>query len=370
MVTFSLATLVGVVVLVTSGATWLNYVALSLAVGGAVVSHWWRWVGVGLAGLGPLVSALAPFPSTGDGVGSETVLIWSLVVFAAFYWSLQGTPGFPLGVGLGLLSAASFGLSSSRQWLDPLVVAALATTIASAAVGSAVSSQRRYLSEAEERQREATLTREAEIQRRIAEERVRIARDLHDMVGHQAAVVSMHLGAAEVHLAGDPEAAARDLSAARAGVQGVLRETQRILEVLRGSPADDTAPTADGTHLATLVESFRRAGHPIDAQLVDLPGNTAAEVGAALYRCLQEALTNAERHGSGITTVRLRESQGLVNLTVTNQASERPGAGREGHGLVGMRERVTAAGGTLTATGRSGTFTTNATLRLDGGPVR
>lgn len=368
--TFGLATLIGLVLLVSTGASWLNYFALTLTAGGAVLSNWWRWPGVIVASFGPLVSVVAPSTTTPNGVGSETVLIWSLVVFAAFYWALEGAKTFALGVGLGLMSALAFAVSSTAPWLDPLVLAALATTIASAAVGSAVSSQRRYRSEAERRLKEARLAREAEIDRRIAQERVRIARDLHDMVGHQVAVVNMHLGAAEVHLATDADATRSDLEAARGGVQGVLRETQRILEILRGTPtADDLAPSADHRSVPALLDSFAAAGMPLDTHLDQLPDDISPDVSAALYRTAQEAVTNAHKHGTGTIFVRLNRAGTLVDLTVSNPTG-RPSATPGGLGLVGMRERVTSAGGMLDVSPSSERFTIRATMRLDGKRVQ
>ncbi|MCC6496717.1 MAG: histidine kinase [Propionibacteriaceae bacterium] len=370
---FGLATLTGLVLLATQGVGPVAYLALAITVTGAVLAHWWRWPGIALAAAGPVLSTLSAAPTTPSGVGSETVLVWSLLVFAAFYWALAGTRPIILGLVTGAGSALAFGLASPNHWLDPLVAAALTTSVAAAAAGSAISSQRRYLAEAEGRRHDAELTKEAEIERRIAEERVRIARDLHDMVGHQTAVVSMHLGAAELHLATDTSAVATDLAAARAGVQAVLRETQRILEVLRPAPGEESAvvPLADHSHLEALIDSFRNAGSAIEADLDDLPEDTAADVAAALYRTVQEALTNAQKHGRGTTRLHLAVRPPTITLTATNglppSGVSTPGGG---YGLVGMRERVTAAGGTLATSSQDGTFRLTVELRTDGKKVR
>jgi signal transduction histidine kinase len=369
---FTLATLTGIVILATSESHLVNYVALAITVAGALAARCWRWAGISLFAIGPLLSTLATTPATSSGVGSETILVWSLVVFAAFFWSLNGTRAIPLGLTAGIGSGLAFAITSPLHWIDPLVGAALATTFAAAAAGSAVSSQRGYLAEAEGRRQDAKLTREAEIDRRIAEERVRIARDLHDVVGHQAAVVSMHLGAAELHLATDPEATAKDLKAARSGVQAVLRETQRILEILRVGPGEDGAlPVADQPHLLALVDSFRRAGSPIEADLDPLPAETTPDVSAALYRTMQEALTNAQKHGTGPTVIRLTVQPSTVQLQVTNPVKA-PGKvpTKGGYGLIGMQERVSAAGGTMKTSTNDATFLLEVSMRLDGRPLR
>jgi signal transduction histidine kinase len=192
------------------------------------------------------------------------------------------------------------------------------------------------------------------------------------MVGHQAAVVSMHLGAAELHLASDPAATAKDLVAARAGVQGVLRETQRILEILRLTPGEDgVVPLADQLHLEALIDSFKRAGLPIEASLDQLPDDAAADVNAALYRTVEEALTNAQKHGTGTTRISLRIERSEVHLEVRNPVDPAlPVPSRRGYGLVGMRERVTSAGGTLREYIQHGEFVLHVSMRLDAGPIR
>ncbi|MFT4305744.1 MAG: histidine kinase, partial [Microbacterium sp.] len=222
---------------------------------------------------------------------------------------------------------------------------------AAAAIGSGLRLQHRYLAVLEQRAAEAIATREREAERRVAEERVRIARDLHDVVGHEVAVVSMQLGIAEMAIPVDNTDARNALRAARAGVRNVLTESQHILAVLR-SPDHDaaTAPVPGVARIPELLTSYQQLGLTITATMDDLTdvGSTA---GVALYRVLQEALTNAHRYGTGSADIRISAAADHVALRVQNR--RHPGAARSGIGsglgLVGMRERINAAGGTLTA---------------------
>lgn len=146
--------------------------------------------------------------------------------------------------------------------------------------------------------REAEQGRQAAVERGVAQERLRIARDLHDGVGHQIAVVNMHLGAAEVHLS-DPRALRGDLVAARAAVQAVLRETQQILAVLRVDNAGERPQaTPSPAAVGDLVESYRQAGMVVNANIGSFGIALSGQSSVAVYRVVQEALTNAHKHGS------------------------------------------------------------------------
>ncbi|MHA6523608.1 sensor histidine kinase [Tessaracoccus sp. G1721] len=287
-----LASIVGLITQIAEGTGPAGYLALILTLAGCAVSYWLLWPGVLLAVSGPLLGGL---------LGAEQVLVWTLTVFAAFLWCLRGASALIVGPVVGLANYAAFTIVTGDGWLDPLALVVATLTLASAAAGSAVASRRQYLAEAK-------LTREAEIERRISEERLRIARDLHDMVGHQTAVVNMHLGAAEVHLPEGADRSRSDLEAARRGVQAVIRETHQILDILRLSPGDDaTAPNADFDHLAGLINSYRELGMAVEAHLDPAPAALDAEVSAATFRVVLEALTNARKHGTGPVSLTVRE---------------------------------------------------------------
>ncbi|OKI62315.1 sensor histidine kinase [Micromonospora sp. CB01531] len=234
-------------------------------------------------------------------------------------------------------------------------------------VAGLVSRQRRaYLEQVEQRAVEAERTREEMALRRAGEERLRIARDLHDSLTHSISVIKVQAGIA-VHLArkhgAEPSAA---LLAIQEASGAAMRELRATLDVLR-SPSD-----GDGVGLARvgeLAERTRAAGVPVQVTVTGQPRNLPAEVDQAGYRVVQEALTNVARHAGPATAqihVEYAPAQLTVSVTDDGQASPvRPVT--PGVGLRGMRERVTGLGGTLhTAARDGGGFGVQATFPLDG----
>ncbi|MFI5488443.1 sensor histidine kinase [Micromonospora echinaurantiaca] len=234
-------------------------------------------------------------------------------------------------------------------------------------VAGLVAGQRRaYLEQVEQRAIEAERTREEMALRRAGEERLRIARDLHDSLTHSISVIKVQAGIA-VHLARkhheEPSAA---LLAIQEASGAAMRELRATLDVLR-SPAD-----GDRVGLARvdeLAERTRAAGVPVRVTVSGPPRELPAEVDQAGYRVVQEALTNVARH-AGPATAQVHIEYAPAQLTVAvdddGQASpDRPVT--PGVGLRGMRERVTGLGGTLrTAARDGGGFAVRATFPLDG----
>ncbi|GAA1583243.1 histidine kinase [Actinomadura kijaniata] len=208
------------------------------------------------------------------------------------------------------------------------------------------------LRQAEGRAREAERTREEAALRRASEERLHIARELHDSLTHQISVIKVQAGVA-VHLArkrGEepPEAL---LAIENAGREAA-RELRATLAALRG--AEEPAHGLDA--LPGLLESARAAGVGATLTVPDRLPDLPDAVGRAAYRIVQESLTNVARH-AGPATASVRIEHGPGRLTVHVEDDGRPGSGGpsgSGVGLVGMRERVTALGGTLDAGPRHG----------------
>ncbi|MFJ5259650.1 sensor histidine kinase [Streptomyces sp. NPDC088387] len=214
---------------------------------------------------------------------------------------------------------------------------------------------RQYFAAVVERAERAERTREEEARRRVAEERLRIARDLHDLLAHSITVIGVQTSVAAHVLNADPErldraavaAALDDIAETCRSARGELRTT---LEVLRERDGSETrGPLPDLRGLGDLADTARLAGAKVDLSVTD--DDVPPAVGAAAYRIVQEALTNALRHGGrDDLTVRVRvyADTGVLRVTVTDDGAG-AGTGTPGFGLVGMRERARSVGGTLDA---------------------
>lgn len=201
----------------------------------------------------------------------------------------------------------------------------------------------------------------------VAIERLRLARELHDAVAHHVSMMGVQAGAARMVLGGDPERAAAALEQVEDSAREAIRELQGVLGTLRdvgATPGDDTPPTGSAVASLTvdripdLVGRASDNGVPTQFQVVGEPVRLPPLVSLNLYRIAQEALTNVRKHaGVGARVdVRLRYQDDAVELEVADdgRGSRRgPRIPSSGLGLVGMRERVTADGGTLEA-GRRG----------------
>lgn len=239
-----------------------------------------------------------------------------------------------------------------------------------AAVGDAVRNQREAVEAALGRAAAAEASREEEALRRVAEERLRIARELHDMVAHHISVINVQAGVASHLIETDPAGARSALVHVRTASQQVIEEMRVLVGLLRtDAQAQLVEPPAPGLDdVPALVDRMRAAGLDVSVEQRTLDHEVPATIGLTAYRIVQEALTNAARYGTGTATVAIAEDGGRLTLEVSNPV-EAPALPRteepsSGLGLLGMRERVAAAGGTVTVTpGRS--FVVHADLPLD-----
>jgi signal transduction histidine kinase len=189
--------------------------------------------------------------------------------------------------------------------------------------------------------------------RRIGEERLRIARELHDVVAHTMATINVQATAASHVLAEQPAAAAEALQTIRLASKDGLRELRAILNVLRqADDADPTQPAPGLAHLDTLIAGAAAAGLPTTLSRTGPARPLPPEVDLAAYRIIQESLTNAIRHaGPATAAVSLDYGQAHLRIEVSDTGrGAAPGPGTSsGHGLTGMRERAAAVGGTVQA---------------------
>jgi signal transduction histidine kinase len=204
-----------------------------------------------------------------------------------------------------------------------------------------------HLREVEQRAEEAERTRDETARLRAVEERLRIARELHDSLTHSISVIQVQAGVA-VHLARkrgeevSPALLAIQEAGADAGRE--LRETLGILRSVEDGEGSDLS------HLDSLVKRARTAGLPVTVTVTGAEQPLPPEVGQAAYRIVQEALTNVSRHAEGAcATVLLRYSPRTLSIQVDNDGAGAAAGSGSGLGLIGMRERVSALGGRLQA---------------------
>ena len=202
---------------------------------------------------------------------------------------------------------------------------------------------------------ELQATRQRLADQAVQLERRRIATELHDLVGHSLTVVLLHLTAARRQVVDDPAGAAEALAEAEAIGRASLGEIRRNVVALRAEAGAGVQPTPSATDVGELVARMVATGAPVDLALRGDVGAVEPLTGLAVYRVVQESLANAARHAPGAPVrVVVEVGDAVVQVDVEDDGPAAPVAGVPGVGLVGMRERVTALGGTLRAgpTGR------------------
>jgi signal transduction histidine kinase len=256
------------------------------------------------------------------------------------------------GIGAAVVIAGGSVIVAPAAWtgLDT-PVPLIAAVLVGAAAGDAARSRRQLLEAWQDRARHD-----------VVQERLRIAREVHDLVAHHIAVISMQAGVAGHSLHREPAAAAAAIGHVQAASRTALDQLGTLLGVLRDGEPPPVAPVAGLADLPRLLERFAAVG--LRVHCADLPPDVPATVDLSAFQVIQEALTNAHKHGDGHADLRVWRARGNLTIEVRN----RTGAAREpwsGHGLIGVTERVQALGGSLTAgpDGRDG-FVLRATLPI------
>ncbi|MGP3959890.1 sensor histidine kinase [Nonomuraea sp. 3N208] len=265
--------------------------------------------------------------------------------------------GVTLAVNLPNADGSGENLQSTSMFVGWFLAAGVAGTV--------TRHRQAYLEQAEQRAAEAERTREEAARRRAGEERLRIARELHDSLTHSISVIKVQAGVA-VHLARKRgEEVPASLLAIQEASGDAMRELRATLEVLRDSAGEPSASGLD--RLDDLVERACSTGLQATVTISGVRRELPAEVDRAAYRIVQEALTNVSRHAGGATAaVRIDYADAELVVQVDDDGQADPDAPPvPGVGLLGMRERVTALGGRLRAEPRpEGGFTVRAELPL------
>ncbi|GAB7043377.1 MULTISPECIES: sensor histidine kinase [Catenuloplanes] len=318
----------------------------------------------------------APFPvAVLCGAGTIGLIVahgfidWPYGQLVATYTVAAASPFAARAV---LAGGTLTGVVFTQQVMDKPLGAVLTSGsvfVASFALGTGARARRDRISLLEER-----ALRHAEERLRHAEERAavaarereRIARDMHDILAHSISMIAVQAEAGPLLVHRDPDRAARAFDAISGTAHDALTQLRRTLGVLRGGP-DDRAPQPGLESVPELAGRAREAGLTVTVTEHGTPAATPPEVAVAIYRVVQESLTNVIRHARA-TAVRvdLTWSAGSLRAEITDDGRGAAAAGdAPGHGLIGMRERVSACGGTFTAgPDPGGGFTVTATVPL------
>jgi len=294
------------------------------------------------ATLSALVLVTMPYvgPQLDEPAAPILFLAVSMYTLARWVPDLRGLLGMAAVLGLMFVDYAVAD-ARDHDWSD--VVFVLALLLPPYVLGRIA----RKLAEQSE-----LLRRHQELVRRdaVRSERDRIARDLHDVIAHSISAMVVQTAAAQDLVGTDPDRAQSVLADVAATGRRALAETGQLLHVLRDEDDELGLGPAPGTaELPDLVEAFRASGLDVDYQ-ADMPWQLPPALDLSVYRIVQEALTNALKHGSGRSAVlRLSSTESGLDIRATNPVGNGAGAvGGSGLGLLGIEERVSLLGGRLT----------------------
>jgi signal transduction histidine kinase len=369
----AVAAILFVVTLVTTAAppsrarlTGLAVLLAGIGCGALALRHRWPFP-VLLASASAAEGYLTLFPRR------EGALILAAPLLALYTVADSNTRRRALVIGALAIAALAGAhvVAKPSSWLavDNLALAAFGAL--AVAAGDASRIRRAYMAEVEQRAHRAERSREQEAWRRVTEERLRIARDLHDVLGHQLALINVQAGVADHLLGARPDQTRQALAHIRHASKTALTELRDTIGLLRepGEPDAPTEPTATLSGLDELVASFHRSGLRIRSEVEGTVRPLAPAADLTAYRVVQESLTNVCKHaGTAAVRLRLCYQPGALRVVVDDNGPG-PVEGFEtgGHGITGMRERVTAVGGTLRAGPRpEGGFRVEATLPVPG----
>jgi signal transduction histidine kinase len=332
-----------------AGVTIAAVIYVSFAV--IPIVRWPPWLPVAVTTAGATASMAA---------GASDALIGPALVVSILVFSLRSekTPviaGTGAVIGVLVIGHLVFRPHAKTGLSDLAVVPWIALA---AAIGQAVRAKRAHQAMLEERARRAEEGREHEARRRISEERLRIARELHDAVGHHVALISVQAGAMGYLLDTDLDKARESLAHIQRAGESALEELRLTVGLLR-QPGDSepTEPAGGLGRLDELIGSFTATGLRVTCEVTGQARSLPEAVDLTAYRVIQESLTNTAKHAAGASAVvRLAFGPAVLALAVEDDGPFVAGdaEGAEGHGIIGMRERAATVGGWLTAGPRGG----------------
>ncbi|HCJ53517.1 MULTISPECIES: sensor histidine kinase [Glutamicibacter] len=331
----------------------LAYVLAAVGAGIALARHRfavWAWVAAtGCAVLVPLEILLTPL------VIAPLVLVSYTLISRGhrFGWWL---------VVAGALSAL-LAFTGAGSWEDSSRLGTVvAAPLMAGVLGRSARDRRAYLFSVQQRARRAEETRDSEARSKVAQERLRIARELHDLVAHQITLANAQAAVAERLFDTQPDKARVSLHELQQTTRHALDELRATVGLLREEDSPEPAPGL--AQLAKLLASFEQLGVRVNLQTQGQPGALAASVDLAAYRIIQEALTNTAKHSQAKAAhVKLVWEARWLNLEISDPGPAKPQQ-RPGYGLIGMGERAQVAGGQFSAQAQGDGFIVSARLPL------
>jgi signal transduction histidine kinase len=317
---------------------------LVIGAGGAIA----LWRRAPIVGLG-IVTVLLWVYSVREYAGGPVYLTFFILVFGVAVTNERRRSLVISAVALGvLLTSHLIVFGSEGVW--PLL--SIGWTAAAWFWGDGLRTRRAYLAGLEERARYLEETREEETRRRVADERLRIARDLHDVIAHSIASINVQAGSAIHVMDRRPEQARESLLAIKEASGEALSELRSTIGIMRGSEDGDAprTPAPSLARLDPLLETAARAGIPVEVGVRGEQRPLPSAVDVAGYRIVQESLTNVVRHAHAHeATVTIEYQPASVEIEVIDDGRNGAGGGAPGHGIAGMRERAQAVGGQVEA---------------------
>ncbi|WP_066373390.1 sensor histidine kinase [Herbidospora mongoliensis] len=293
------------------------------------------------------LGGVAPIPAN----MSVLVAMFAVVASCRLAWAVAAGVIAEVGIAMSLRDLGDFHVESFLAGS----VFVLAVWIG----GIYVNMRRRFVASLVERAERAERERDQQALIATAAERARIARELHDVVAHNVSVIIVQADGAGFAIDTDPDQAKRAVEAISATGRQALAEMRRLVGVLRdeGAESEEYAPQPGLQQLDDLVRQVRASGLPVDARVDGTPDHLAEGLQLVIYRIVQEALTNTLKHGGPGVTASVQVVYGThdVLLRITDDGRGAASAtGEGGHGLIGMRERVSMYGGDVHAAPKSG----------------
>ncbi|WP_284984459.1 histidine kinase [Arthrobacter sp. efr-133-TYG-118] len=339
----------------SSGA--VGYIILGIA---AVAFAARRWL--------PLtsVTATAALSLAAAAVGQNSIWMWLLTqacLVTVGMWRRRRTALVAcVTVGSGMYISAIW--ADGQLPLAPYSLLTMAWTACMAVTGIAIRLHHDYIWSLHERALALEHDQARDLRQKVIEERIRIARDLHDAVAHNVTVISVHAGSAERQLDRDPARARASLVEIRDAARSIITEIEEVLRILR----DDQSPLLTSlprlAELEGLVQTYRELGLDLVTEIQHLPEDIPETVDLAIYRLVQEGLTNAHRHGSGTATLKVWSTPDELFVEIVNPVGQSPSPHTTGWGLIGMRERMASVDGTLLLATKNGSYTVRAEIPL------